>query len=572
MTAEIQAGALSHKEIDWHSINWKKVYSNVRRLQARIVKARKDGKWNKVKALQRLLTHSFSGKALAVRRVTENSGRKTPGIDGVTWDNPEKKSKAIKGLKQRGYKPLPLRRIYIPKNNGTNKMRPISIPTMGDKAMQALYLLALDPIAETEADPNTYGFRVERSTADAIEQCSKVLSKRKGAAEYILEGDIKSCFDKISFKWMIDNIPMDKTILQKWLKAGFIERSIFYETKEGTPQGSIISPTLARMALNGLESKLRNKYPKGSRKSNRAKVNAIVYADDFIITGSSKELLEEEVKPTVVEFLRERGLELSEEKTKITHIKDGIDFLGQNIRKYGKKISIKPSKKNIKNFLSKIRGTIKGNKQAKTENLILQLNSVIRGWVNYHRHVASKETFKKMDHAIFQTLWQWGKRRHPNKSKKWIRKKYFHQIGKRNWVFCAEIVGKEGKLTKLQLLSAARTPIKLHIKIRGEANPYDLEWEQYFEERIGLKMLDNLKERRKLLRLWFGQDGICQICSERITKETGWNIHHIQRRTDGGKDTMDNLVLLHPNCHNQVHSQKLEVSKLRPAKRASRSA
>jgi RNA-directed DNA polymerase len=186
--------------------------------------------------------------------------------------------------------------------------------------------------------------------------------------------------------------------------------------------------------------------------------------------------------------------------------------------------------------------------------------------------VVSKKTFRKVDHAIFSTLWQWTKRRHPNKSKKWIKNKYFYQIGSRNWVFCAETIGKEGKAIKLQLLEAASIPIKRHTKIKGEANPYDPEWEEYFEERIGLKMLDKLKERRKLLRLWFGQEGICPICSERITKNTGWNIHHIQRRTDGGKETLENLVLLHPNCHNQVHSQKLKVSKPRPAKRALRSA
>jgi RNA-directed DNA polymerase len=380
MTALTQAGAFSHNKVDWHSINWKKVYSNVRRLQARIVKARKAGRWGKVKALQRLLTHSFSAKALAVRRVTENSGRKTPGIDGVVWDSPEKKATAIEKLKQRGYKALPLRRIYIPKKNGTNKKRPLSIPVMSDRAMQALYLYGLDPIAETEADPNTYGFRMERSTADATKQCHTVLSNHKGAPVYILEGDISSCFDKISHQWMMENIPMDKSILQQWLKAGFIDRHVFYRTQEGTPQGSICSPVLARMALNGLERELRRKYPKASAKSKKAKVNVIVFADDFIITGSSKELLEKEIKPLVVEFLQQRGLTLSTEKTKITHIKDGFDFLGQNVRKLKGKILIKPSKRNTKNLLEKVRAIIKKNAQAKTENLILQLNPVIRGW------------------------------------------------------------------------------------------------------------------------------------------------------------------------------------------------
>jgi RNA-directed DNA polymerase len=554
-----RAGAASH--IDWHSIDWQKANINVRRLQARIVKAVKENRWGKVKALQHLLTHSFSGKAIAIKRVTENQGKRTPGVDGETWNTPIMKATALDSLKQRGYQPLPSRRIYIPKSNG--KLRPLSIPAMADRAMQALYMLALMPIAETNADPNSYGFRPQRSTADAIEQCHIVLSK-KGSANWILEGDISSCFDKISHHWLMENIPMDKTILRKWLQAGFIDRYIFYQTEEGTPQGSICSPVLARLTLDGLESKLRQQYPRNSVKARRAKVNLIVYADDFIITGSSKELLEKDVKPLVEEFLRERGLELSLEKTKITHIEDGFDFLGKNVRKYKNTILIKPSKKNIKNFLDKIRAIIKVNKQATTKNLILQLNAVIRGWVQYHRYGASKETFYKVDNAIFRALWQWAKRRHPKKPQKWVKEKYFYRINGRNWIFSTP--------EKLSLYYATNMPIKMHIKIKSAANPYDRKWEVYFEERSGLQMLDDLTERRKLLRLWFEQEGICTICLQKITKETGWNIHHLVRKVDGGKHTMNNLVLLHPNCHRQVHSQGLEVIKPRPFNRALREA
>lgn len=213
MTADVSAaGAASHAEEGWHSINWGSAYRIVCRLQARIVKAIQAGRWGKAKALQYLLTHSFSGKALAVRRVTENQGKATPGVDREIWDTPEKKAAALQALQPRGYQPQPLRRLYIPKSNG--KMRPLGIPTMRDRAMQALHLLALAPIAETTADPNSYGFRKERSTADAIEQCHVVLSNR-GGARWIFEGDIKSCFDRISHQWLLDHIPMNKTILQK---------------------------------------------------------------------------------------------------------------------------------------------------------------------------------------------------------------------------------------------------------------------------------------------------------------------------------------------------------------------
>jgi len=259
MTAAITtqtAGAAPHAKIDWHALNWPKAHQNVRRLQARIVKAQREGKLGKVKALQHLLTHSFSGKVLAVKRVTENQGKRTAGVDKVTWHTPQKKMAAVQTLKQRGYKPLPLRRIYIPKSNG--KLRPLSIPTMQDRAMQALYLLALDPVIETTSDPNSYGFRKERSPADALEQCHIVLSNRAGAA-WIFEADIAACFDKISHRWMVAHVPMDKLILHKWLKAGFIEKHVLYPTEEGCPQGGICSPAIANHALNGLEAKLREK-------------------------------------------------------------------------------------------------------------------------------------------------------------------------------------------------------------------------------------------------------------------------------------------------------------------------
>ena len=426
MTADIRtAGAASHAAEGWHTINWKSAYRIVCRLQARIVKAIQEGRWGKVKALQYLLTHSFSGKALAIRRVTENQGKGTPGVDREVWDTPEKKATALQALRQRGYNPQPLRRVYIPKKNG--KMRPLGIPTMRDRAMQALYLQALDPIAETMADPNSYGFRKERSTADAIEQCHIVLSNR-GGARWIFEGDIKSCFDRISHEWLMAHIPMCKTILQKWLKAGFMEKHVFYATEEGTPQGGICSPVLANMALDGLERELRGRYPKASALSRKAKVNLVRYADDFIITGSSKKLLEEEVKPLVESFLKERGLELSAEKTHITRIEDGFDFLGQNVRDYGGTIVVKPSRKNVATFLEKVRGIIKASKHVTAGHLIVNLNPVIRGWANYHRHVASKRTFSRVDHAIFRALWQWAKRRHPKKSRQWIKDRYFESL------------------------------------------------------------------------------------------------------------------------------------------------
>jgi len=250
MTAAQAVGAVSGEAMKWYAIDWSAIPRNVRRLQVRIAQATKEDRWGKVRALQQLLTHSYSGKVLAVRRVTENTGKKTPGVDKEIWDTPEKKIQAVQALKRRGYQPQPLRRVYIPKWSGKT-MRPLGIPTMKDRAQPALYLLALDPVVETTADKNSYGFRPQRSCADAIEQCFLALKSAKTA--WILEGDIKSCFDRISHNWLLAHVPTDRAILQKWLKSGYMEKHVFHETTDGTPQGGIISPALSNCALDGLE-------------------------------------------------------------------------------------------------------------------------------------------------------------------------------------------------------------------------------------------------------------------------------------------------------------------------------
>jgi RNA-directed DNA polymerase len=559
---EVSTGAPFHGVTNWHDIDWKSANHTVRRLQARIVKATQEKRWNKVKALQRLLTHSFSGKALAVRRVTENQGKNTPGVDKVTWNTPHKKINAVYSLRQRDYHPQPLRRIYIPKKNG--KKRPLGIPVMKCRAMQSLYLLALDPVAETTADPNSYGFRPQRSTADAIEQCFNALSKGY-SPQWVLEGDIKGCFDAISHDWLLAHIPMEKVMLKKWLKAGYMEKHVLYPTEEGTPQGGIISPVLANMTLDGLERKLAGLFPKTTVPGIAAKVNFVRYADDFIVTASSKELLEQQVKPLIETFMKERGLELSTEKTCITHIEDGFDFLGQNVRKYktGKrhKLLIKPAKKNVHAHLEKIRDIVKKNKTLPAGKLILILNPIIRGWAQYHQHVVSADIFNSIDDEIYQRLRRWMKRRHPTKSNEWITKKYFKTVEGDNWVFYGEMEGQQYRLAE-----TASVPIKRHVKVKAEANPYDLKWETYYEKRLDVHIVDTLKGKRWLIHLWKEQNGLCPMCQEKITKITGWHSHHIDWRSKGGSDTAENRVLLHPTCHQQLHSQGLHVEKPRPAR------
>src|SRR5271168_2782121 len=479
MTA--QAGAILNTSSTWDAIDWRTIEDNVRRLQARIVKAVQQKKWNKVKALQHLLTHSASGKLLAVRRVTVNDGRKTPGVDGELWDTPHKKLQGVISLTARGYRPMPLRRIYIPKSNG--KMRPLGIPTMKDRAMQALYLLALDPVAETTADPHSYGFRPRHPCAYAIEGCFSVLTRSN--PQWILEGDIKSCFDRISHEWLLSHVPMDKEILRKWLKSGYLEKQVFYKTDEGTPQGGIISPVLANLALDGLEKGLREKYPPTKRlRGEYLCVNVVRYADDFVVTGRTKELLEREIKPLIERFLRERGLELSPDKTVITHIKDGFDFLGQNVRKYrNRKLLIKPSRKSIRVLLEGVRGVIRDSQSLTAAQLITRLNPRIQGWANYHRHVVSKRVFAQVDDAIFRALWQWARRRHPMKTSDWTMRKYFGRRGNRSWWFFGTKNEDGSDPETVWLFRAVYVPIRRHIKVQRDAHPYDPVWESYFSQR-----------------------------------------------------------------------------------------
>ena len=475
-------GAASHEANDWRSIDWRQHTRNVRRLQARIVKATQERRWGKVKALQRILTRSFSAKVLAVKRVTENNGRNTPGVDGATWRTPAKKMRAVQELKQRGYEALPLRRVYIPKSAG--KLRPLGIPTMRDRAMQALYLLALDPSAETTADRSSFGFRVGRSCADALHKCYVVLGK-KTSARWILDGDIRACFDRIDHEWLVEHIPIEKSILRKWLKAGYIEKDAFHHTDEGTPQGGVISPVLANMVLDGLERRLREFFPKARTMSQRDRVYLIRYADDFIVTGNSEELLREQVQPIVEAFLLERGLELSKEKTRITSIEEGFDFLGQTVRKYRGKFLTKPSKSSVSRLLGKVRGIIRKNCSAKAGSLIVTLNPIIRGWANYHRHAASKRMFAAVDHAIFSAVFHWARRRHPHKGSRWIADKYFERRGLRKWVFRGEVQGFAGRARPVGLIRASDTPIVRHVMVREEANPYDAKWHPYFAARQG---------------------------------------------------------------------------------------
>ncbi|MCY4130635.1 MAG: group II intron reverse transcriptase/maturase [Gammaproteobacteria bacterium] len=537
----------------WQAIDWRHVERTVRGMQVRIAKATRECDWRKVKALQRLLTRSFCGKALAVRRVTENQGKRTAGVDRELWETPTAKRDAIDTLNRRGYRPSPLRRVRIPKGNGKTRM--LGIPTMRDRAMQALYLLALAPVAESTADPNSYGFRIGRSTADAMARGFQLLS-RSISPKWVLDADIEGCFDHLDHEWLLIHVPMDRVMLRKWLNAGVVDLGRFYRTESGTPQGGIISPTLANLALDGLEPLLRERFGANNRKSGiRPMVNLVRYADDFIITGSSQELLANEVVPMVRTFLAERGLRLSEAKTRIVSIDRGFDFLGWNFRFYNGKLLIKPSKKNVKAFLGKVREIIKSNTTSKQANLIRQLNPVIRGWTNYHRNVVAKQTFAKVDHQLFDVLWRWAIRRHRNKDSCWIAGRYWSSYETQSWMFVDRFV-KPASGKSVRLLSAAEVPIQRHVKVKADYCPFDPDWDDYGEARRirGFKRV--VGHRSQLTALFHRQDGVCDRCQHAITHDTGWHVHHVVPRQFGGGDSLDNLVLLHPTCHAAIHNRQ----------------
>ena len=446
----------------WDTIDWKEAEKQTNRLQRKISKAMCGGRINRVKQLQHLLTLSFYARAIAVRTVSQdNKGKHTPGVDGIVWATPKAKYNAVLELNKGRYRAKPLRRIYIPKKSG--KLRPLSIPTMYDRAMQALYALALDPVQEATADRNSYGFRIGRCCQDACEEIFKCTS-RKGQNPWVLDADIRGCFDNISHQWLLDNIVMDKQILRQFLKAGYVYGRKLFPTDSGTPQGGVASPVLANMTLNGMETLVKKEVSK--------KACLTRYADDLVVTAPTKELVEK-ARETLVPFLKERGLEFSEEKTRIVHITEGLDFLGWTFRKTKGKMIIRPSKATMKAMRGKLHKMILDiGVPMKQDDLIWALNPVIRGWGNYHRTTCAKTDFHDIDHYVVECLIRWTAKRHPMKGKKWRFKRYWRKIGKRKWTFATD---------KYMLFVLSDMPIKRHIKVKAAENPYLNP--QYFERR-----------------------------------------------------------------------------------------
>jgi len=463
---EMKNTVLSDKDLtaQWDAIDWPRVENSVSNLQTRIARAAKEKKWSDVSRLTRLLTRSYYARLLAVRQVTSSKGKTTPGIDSTVWLTPAEKMRGALNLTTRRYRAQPLVRTYIPKKNG--KLRPLSIPTIRDRAMQALFNMALAPIEYVTGDRSSFGFRKGRSQHDACQQIRICLSK-KSSATWVLEADIRACFDMISHDWLIANIPMKRSILKQFLKAGFMEGSQLHPTESGTPQGGVLSPTLANMVLNGLEGALgmafySTKSGRITKNKNKHKVNLIRYADDMIITADTKETAER-IKQILVEFLKERGLELSDEKTLTTHISEGFTFLGWTFRKFGDKFKSQPSKGSVQYIVGKVHEIVRKGRSWAQDSIIRELNPILRGWGNYHNNVSASKTFSNIDHVIFNMMYAWAKRRHPKEPRTTVAGKYWHQRGSRKWVFSTETQ---------ELIFLSKIKYQPYCMVQLDKNPY----------------------------------------------------------------------------------------------------
>lgn len=540
----------------WADIDWATTEENVRRMQGRIFRAAAAGQHAKVKNLQKLMVRSTSAKLLAIRKVTQqNTGRNTPGIDGVVCNTPQARVHLFNtGLHLQGYRPQPVRRVYIPKSNG--KQRPLGIPTIRDRVMQAIVKMALEAEWESRFEANSYGFRPGRCTMDTVVAIHRNLNGW-GTSEWILDADISGCFDNIDHASLLARLPVFTTTIRRWLKAGVVELGTTRTTDTGTPQGGIISPLLANVALDGMErlfgaesSSGRQVVPALRRGTNKG-VSLVRYADDFVVAAPNRAVLEGHVLPVLGCFLSERGLKLNEIKTRIVHVDEGFDFLGFNIRRFGRKVLTKPQKEKVALHLRSIRDFLVGNRQAPTSIVIGELGPVIRGWSNYYRYGASKEVLQYADYRLWQMLWRWSLRRHHNKPKKWVKAHYFKQIGWRDWVFFGRTdTGKE-----ITLCTHSEIPVKRFVKVKGRATPMNPDESAYWEKRGWERLIDATysKRRKRLLQC---QGGVCAMCGVRFDHDEDTrfiDMHHDRSRRSGGSDQPDNLMAVHRWCHHGHH-------------------
>jgi len=545
-------------------------------IQRKLDKAVAENDKSKIRWYTHILSkRSRAVKILAVHRVTSlNQGKYTAGTDGIRMMKDKKgfnnnlKLTLLDKIDIKK-KPSPIRRAFIPKGNG--KTRPLGIPTIADRIIQDILRTTLEPITEYHASDNSYGFRPKRSCHDAIAHIFNKLSK-KVSRQWIIEGDIRGCFDNISHEFILNTLKSWEVkrnianIIERMLKAKILFKDIIQNDDTGTPQGGILSPMLANVALTALDNYTQSEFGKKIYRSieqggNYIQNPIVRYADDFVIVCKSEQEAVD-TREKVSTFLKNNiGLELSNEKTKITHIADGFDFLGFNIRKYTKtnpkskyhhigQLLIKPQKEKVTDFLRNIQEVLNNNKTAKQTSIINMLNPILQGFGMYYRFAVSKETFSTIDNRLWNMLWKWAKRRHPTKSRKWVMRKYFTTSG-RKWVFKDEI--GEKKIIKAENIPIVRFVMtKMGMRIHAD----DKATREYWQKRVYTNALSQIYTI-KVNRLMKIQQGICPCCGNPITKDDIANrtahAHHMLPRSKDGTEKLNNLTLLHQGCHVLAH-------------------
>ncbi|WP_335087774.1 group II intron reverse transcriptase/maturase [Nostoc sp.] len=546
--------------VEWKHINWRKLEKSVYKLQKRIYKASTRGDVKAIRKLQKTLMKSWSAKVLAVRRVTQdNQGKKTAGVDGIKMLTPKQRFALVAKLKLVS-KCRPTRRVWIPKP-GTEEKRPLGIPTMYDRALQALVKMALEPEWEARFEPNSYGFRPGRSCQDAIEAIFNAISQKP---KYVLDADIEKCFDRINHKALLEKLNTSPTIrrqIRAWLQSGVMDNLQYQETSRGTPQGGVISSLLANIALHGMEERIKqfaDTLPRRSglgKKENRKALSFIRYADDFVILHEDINVVQR-CQSIISEWLKSMGLELKPSKTRLTHTlnkygneKPGFEFLGFNVRQFqvgknhskqGFKTIITPSREKQKMHYERVAGIINDHNATPQLALISRLNPVIRGWSNYYSTVVSKKAFSTIDNLMYPKLKAWAKRRHPNKSGEWVSKKYWQTIGGDNWAFATKQEGKN----PMRLQSHTEIKIVRHVKVKGDASPYDGNL-IYWSSRMGTHPEAN----KRMSILLKKQKGKCTHCGLYFRELDVMEIDHIIPKYKKGKDEYKNLQILHKHCH-----------------------
>jgi len=542
--------------VEWNQVKWRKLERRVYKLQTRIYRASQRGDVKTVRRLQKTLMKSWSARALSVRRVTQdNTGKKTAGVDGVKSLTPAARLKLVNNLKL-GTKVSPTRRVWIPKP-GTEEKRPLGIPTMKDRALQALVKLALEPEWEARFEPNSYGFRPGRSCQDAVQAIFNAIRYKP---KFVLDADISKCFDRIDHEALLKKLNTFPTIrrqIRAWLKAGVMDNMQYLQTSEGTPQGGVISPLLANIALHGMEERIKQyaETLKGEKRENRKSLSLIRYADDFVILHENITVVQR-CKEIISEWLKGMGLELKPSKTRVAHTliqyeqeEPGFNFLGFNIRQFsigkyhskqGFKTIITPSKQKQKVHYDQIARAIETHKAAPQAALISRLNPIIRGWANYYATVVSKVAYSDIDDLTYQKLRTWAKRRHPKKNGQWLSNKYWQTVGGDNWVFA---IKKKG-MNPLRLLNHADTQIVRHVKVKGESSPYDGNL-VYWSTRMG----NNPEMPSKVSKLLKMQKGKCAHCGLYFREEDVMEVDHRIPKSQGGRDSYENWQLLHRHCH-----------------------